>query len=450
MNGLNKKFIYGTGSAAVISFAAVVIILLNLIAGILTDNFGWKIDVSETKLLDFSEEFTDIVKSVDKPLEVYYFVDRNEIESIVSNGNFLVMAKQVLEKMESLNSNIVLTVLDPDKNPELTSKFETVNYADIVFSCNGKVSSMPASEICSYDSDGNEALAAESKFSSMLASVMREETVKVGFVTGHGELDTSAVKSVFDGEGIEYSDFDILIDGISSDYDQIFIYGPVTDYSAEEIEAIDEYLLSGRCMQIYLDKVSECKRLVDFMSGLGLQYNEGYVEEKDSSHLLSGYAVANMYPHTVTNNISGNLVVPYTVSVTPLWDSKNSIDTSVLLTTTDKAALYADSSAVGSYCIAAISSRITDQSLISNVIAGCSSYIYNEGVMEKNKPFLINATLWLSKSDSDVYIAPKSIANTPLDMTDNSCNIWQAVYAIVIPIFVIAIGFVVWFKRRYQ
>lgn len=449
MNKIDKKFIYGTGSAAVIAGVAAVIILLNLIAGILSDKFGWKIDVTETKLLDFSDEFTDVIKSVDKPVEAYYFADPDEIESIVEPGNYMMMAKQILEKMQSLNPKISVTVLNPDKNPELVNKLGTVNDYDIVFYCGGKISSMPSSEICSYDDSGNQALIAENKFSSMLASVTREETINVGFVKGHGELDVSPVKSVFDDEGISYNDFDIMIDGISDDYDLIFIYGPQTDYSVDEINAIEEYLSSGHNMEIYLDKVSDCERLAEYMTSLGLKYNPGYVEEKDPSHLMSDFAVPDVFQHTVTNTIDGRLVIPYTVSVTPLWTSKNSIDTCALLKTSDKATLYADKSAVGSYCLMAISSRVTESSVISNVIAGCSSYIYNEGVIDRNKSLLLNSVLWLGKADSDIYIAPKAVNNLPLDITDNSRSIWQAVYALVVPLVIIAAGFLVWFKRRY-
>lgn len=449
MNRISKKFIYGTGFAAMIVFAAVIIILLNLIAGVLSDKFNWKIDVTETKLLDFSDEFINVINSVDKPVEAYFFVDPDEAEKTVQTDNYWIMAKQILEKMQSLNSKISVSVFNPDKNPELINKLGKVNYADIVFYCNGKISSMPSSEICSFDSNGNKTLTAENKFAAMLSSVTREEAVKVGFVTGHGEMDTSAIKSAFDEEGIEYEDFNILIDGISDGYDMLFVYGPQTDFSVDEINAVEEYLSAGHNMQLYLDRVAECRNLAEYMTQLGLGYSEGYVEEKDSAHLMSGYAVPEVYPHTITNTIANKLVIPYTVSVTPLWDSKNSIDTCSVLRTSEKAALYTNQSATGNYSLLAISSRITKNSVISNVVAGGSSYIYNEGVMNQNKPLLINSVLWLGKADSDVYIAPKAAGNAALEITENDCNIWQAVYAFVLPLIIAVIGFIVWLKRRY-
>lgn len=449
MINLNKKLIYGTGSAALIACAVAVIILLNVLAGILADRFGWQIDVTETKLLDFSDEFIEIIKSVDKQVDAYFLVDPAEIESKVQTSNYWVMAKQILEKMNSINNNINVYVMDPDSNPELLSKFGSVNQADIIFSCGENYSSMPSSEICSYDSNGNQAIAAENKFSSMLASVTREEKIKVGLVTGHDEMDTSAIKGVFDDEGIEYEDFNILIDGVSDDYDMIFIYGPQIDFTADEISAIENYLSSGHNMQIYFDKAAECPNITEYMAQLGLKYNIGYVEEKDSAHLISGYAVPEIYPHTITNKISNKLVIPYTVSITALWESKNSIDTAYLLRTSENAALYTNQQAKGYYYLMAISSRVTDSSVISNVIAGCSSYIYNEGVIDYNKPLLLNSVLWMGKADSDIYIAPKPINNSALEITSEQYRVWQVVYVIVIPFFILVAGLFVWYKRRY-
>ena len=141
--------------------------------------------------------------------------------------------------------------------------------------------------------------------------------------------------------------------------------------------------------------------------------------------------------------------MPYTVSVTPLWESKNSIDTSPMLYTSDKATLYANQSAVGSYCIMTISSRITKSQIISHVIASGSSYIFNEGVMTYNKPLLINSVLWMGKSDENISISSKLISNNPLEITVEQYRTWQVILTFVIPFIIIIIGLFVWIKRRY-
>lgn len=448
MKKINKKFIYGTGSVALVAGACIIIILLNLIAGMLTESFGIKFDITETKILDFSDEFVEIIESVDKDIDIYYLINSEEFE-LVQDDNYLLRAKQILEKVEGMNSHIDLIITDPDKDPEIAAKFGSVELRDIVFTCGDNVNIMAANDICTYDNNENKALMAEEKFASMINSVMRETKIKVGFVTGHGEEDTSIIKTVFDDEGIEYEDFNIMIDGISDKYDMIFIYGPRVDFSVDEINRIEEYLASGHHMQIHYDKVAECSNLTEYLTQLGLGYGTAYVEEKDTQRLISGYAVPYMIEHSVTKSISNNLVVPYTVNITPLWQSKNSIETLPLLYTSDKATLYADQSAVSSYCITAISSRVTDSNLISHVIAGGSSYIYNEGVISYNKALLLNSVLWMGKSDENISISYKLISNNPLDITEEQYRTWHMIFAFVIPFIIIIIGLFVWIKRRY-
>ena len=108
MRKLNKKFVYGTGSAMIIAGACVVIILINIIASLLTDKFGLKIDVTETRYLDFSDGFVEFIKTVDKDVDVYYLVNPNEVTrvvnktndknvvSIVDVNNYRVMMKEIV------------------------------------------------------------------------------------------------------------------------------------------------------------------------------------------------------------------------------------------------------------------------------------------------------------------------------------------------------------------
>ena len=450
MKKINQKFLYGTGSFAIISGVCIIIILLNLLAGMITERFELKLDFTETKILDFSEGFENIIKSVNKEIEIYFLVNSNEVDSIVQENNYVLRTFQILEKMEKINPNFKLTVEEPDKNPELKNRFGTVNLGDIIFSCDDNFTSMHVKDTINYDSEGNHALVAENKFASMINSVLREKNVKVGMVTGHDEEDSSAIKKVFDDEDIEYEDFNILIDGISNDYDMIFIYGPRVDFSVDEINKIEEYLASGHNMQIYLDKVNECTNLVEYMSQLGIGYVPYYIEETNPSNLISGYAVPNMNVHSITNTIGNKkLVVPYTVSVMPLWTSKNSIDAAPILYTSEKARLYSNQSEIGLFCIMTISSRITESKIISNVLAGGSSYIYNEGVMIYNKPLLINSVMWMGKADESVYLSEKLISNEPLNITKSQYTPWQFFLAFVIPFIIIIIGVFVWIKRRY-
>lgn len=466
MKKLNKKIIYGTGSVIFTAGVCVVIILLNIAASILTDKFGIRLDVTETRYLNFSDKFDDFIYSVDKDIDVYYLVNPSEITrvvnhneannvvSVIDNNNYRTIIKSMFEKIEKMNSKIHFEIVDPELNPDLVKKFGAVQIDDIAFSCGEMTNSFNVQEILYYDEYGRQTMDAETKFASMIGSVMRESKVKVGIVIGHGEGDTTEIKKVFDDEAIEYEDFNILTDGISDEYNLIFIYGPEVDFSFEEIKKIEEYLSSGNDMQIYFDNVSACPNLVDYMTTLGIQYGSEYVYENNSTRftVLDGNKyclIPQTSGHSVFENLTHYTLIPNTVSVTPMWASKNSIDCAPMMYTTNSGELYGNSAAKGSYCVVATSGRITESSVISNVIAGGSSEMYSTDVISTNKGFLLNSVLWMGRLDESSAYSLNIVSNVPLMITESQYNTWQLILVAVIPFIIIVIGLAVWLKRRY-
>ncbi len=465
MKKINKKFVYGTGSAMIIAGACIVIILVNILSALLTDKFGLKLDVTETRYLDFSDEFEDFVESVDKDVKVYYLVNPNEVtrvvdktndKNVISNvdiNNYRVMMKEVIDKIQRINSHIKFAIIDPDLNPDIVKDFGSVKIDDVVFLCGKNINSFNMQDILSYDDIGRKTIDFESKITSMISSVMRDAKAKVAFVTGHGEADVSDIKKVFDDEGITHNDINIITDGISDEYNVLFIYGPTTDFSEEEIKRIEKFLASGKNMQVYLDKFSECPNFIEYMKTLGIAYNDGFVFDKMKGNYTfidnSYYIVPKIYKHTITNSLKNVVFVPNTLSVEPMWDSKNSIDCSHLLFTGESAVLTTNPNEARAHCLVAISSRVTESSIISNVIAGGSSLMYSDAVIKYNRAFLLNSVLWMGRPEESNDFYAKVVSNEPLQLTENQINMWFVILVLFIPFLIIIAGLIVWFKRRY-
>ena len=467
MKRINKKFVYGTGSATLIAGVCIVILLLNIIAGLLSDKFGLKLDATETGL-SFSDEFNEYIKTVDKEINLYYMCNPNEMIRIsgkndvtettgqVDNSNYRIRVKYMLEKIEENNPKIHFEVLDPDSNPDKVKNFGTVNIDDIVFVCGDMINSFNVNEILGVDNSGRYYINGESKFASMINSVMRETRVKIGIVTGHGEGDTSEIKKVFDDEGVIYNDFNILSDGISDDYDMIFIYGPTVDFSLDEIEIIENYLASGKDMQVYLSKVQECPHLVEYLKILGLEYTSDYIKETNPENLTSANngktcIVPDWYDisHPIKRNINNSLYVPDSTGITKLWESKNSIEVYGLLKTSQFAGLYSDEKFEKSYDVVAISKRLTESMYYSDVMVCGSSDIYNSKLINTNKALLINSVFWMGRIDESSEFTPTVITNAPMMTSQSHHNTIQFVFVIIIPFLIIVAGLVVWLKRRY-
>ena len=463
----DKKFMYGTGSTALVAVVCVIILLLNIVAGLLSDSFGFKLDATETGL-NFSSEFTDYVKSVDKEIYIYYMCNPNEMTRIsgnsditettgqIDNSNYRIRFKYMFEKIEKLNSKIHFGILDPNSNPDKVKDFGTIKIDDVVFVCGDMINTFNVNEILGVDDYGRYTINAESKFVSMFNSVMRETKVKIGIVTGHGEGDTTEIKKIFDDEGVIYNDFNIMSDGISNDYDMIFIYGPTVDFSFDEIDEIESYLASGKDMQLYLDKVRECPNLVEYLKILGIEYSMDYIQETNPENLTTvnngkTYIVPDWYDisHPIKRNINNSLYVPDTVGITKLWETKNSIEVYGLLKTSQFAGLYNAEKHENSYDILTVSKRVTESMYFSDVMVCGSSNIYDSKVINTNKALLINSIFWMGRIDESTEFSATVITNAPMMTSQNHHNVLQFVFVIIIPFLIIIAGLVVWLKRRY-
>lgn len=467
MKKIDKKIIYGTGSAALIAFVCVAILLLNVLAGILSENFNMKLDATETGL-NFSTEFNEFVKAVDKEINVYYLCNPNEITRIsgnsdftettgqVDNSNYRVRIKYMLEQIEKNNPKIHFEVLDPDGNPDKVGKFGSVQVDDVVFECGNMINSFNVNEILSIDNYGRYIINAEPKFASMINSVMRDTKVRIGIVGGHGEGDTSEIKRIFDDEGIFYNDFNILSDGISNEYDMILVYGPTVDFSLSEINMIENYLASGKDMQLYIDKVNECPLLVEYLKTLGFELTAEYIKETNPANLTTvnngkTYIMPDWYEisHPIKRNINNSLYIPDTVGITKLWDYKNSIEVYGLLKTSKYSGLYSDSNAESTYDIVAVSKRVTESMYYSDVLVCGSSRLYDNQIINTNKALLINSVFWMGRIDESTEFTSAVITNAPMMTSQNHHNILQFIFVIIIPFAIIVVGLLVWLKRRY-
>ena len=224
----------------------------------------------------------------------------------------------------------------------------------------------------------------------------------------------------------------------------------------DEINEVEEYLASGKDMQIYLDKVKECPRIVEYLKTLGIEYTTEYIKETNPENLAivnngRTYIIPDWYdiPHPIKRNINNSLYVPDAVGITKLWDLKDSIEVYGLLKTSKYAGLYSDDKAESLYDIVAISKRVTESTYFSDVMVCGSSCIYDTQIINTNKSLLINSVFWMGRIDESSDFEATVITNAPMLTSQNHHNTIQFVFVIIIPFIIIIAGIVVWLRRRY-
>ncbi len=115
-------------------------------------------------------------------------------------------------------------------------------------------------------------------------------TTTVGYITGHNEVDHTSADYAANFEKLisgnyELKDIDLNSDNIPAGMNSIIINGPKQDFTEEELYKIDQFLLRGGNVMLFLDGVVD--------DGKNQMYGLGHYVANDSNldRLLSTYGV---------------------------------------------------------------------------------------------------------------------------------------------------------------
>ncbi len=328
----------------------------------------------------------------------------------------------------------------------------------------------------------------EDAITSAIDYVTSDVLPKVYLTTGHGESDfPDALLSYLSLDNIDYASFSAISENIPEDADCIVIYAPTQDFTAEELERLKDYLLSGGNLMLFTSYASlELPNLRSLMSEFGMEASDRLVLEGDSDHYRgSGYFLA---PHTdgarnLFSLSSYTLIAPYSHPIR-MTQGEHTFTYTALFSTTDQARLeeYEDEEVTenesdkkeedgagdapvtapvtapdegdseGSYDIGALVTLAgenaghlcwfgTPEILSSdyNSSAGGGNYTYVLAILES-----------LCEKNYSLVIESKVLDEDVLVLSDFQIGFWGVVLIVVIPLSVLGVGILIHMKRKYR
>ena len=132
----------------------------------------------------------------------------------------------------------------------------------------------------------------------------------IGYITGHGEVDHNSADQAANFQKLisgmyELKDIDLNSDNIPAGMNSIIINGPKMDFTEEELYKIDQFLLRGGNVMLFVDGIVETGK--DQMYGIA---NFGQ-NETNIERLLSKYGVAREKNMIMDKNCLSNLNTQY-------------------------------------------------------------------------------------------------------------------------------------------
>lgn len=367
-----KKLKYGTLATIITVVFIAVVVVLNLIAGVLTDRKGLKIDLTKEQYYDISQESIDYIKTIKTDVEIAVTAKESNLES--KTGKMVI---ETLNKFKQYNDHITVDFYDVASNPEIITKYSQIYNGEIkegqiVVEANDKVKVLDiVNGLFTIQSDyyGNSSITGYKGEQELLSAVMNVTDAnpkKAAIIslyngasichTNNGNVIT-ILSTLMDKNGYEVSEVDIMTDALSpEDYDLIVLPAPMNDLTPDSIKKMEDFLYNDgnldRDMLYIADSIQYATpNLDDFLEVWGIEVGSGTVVYDDADNSQYVYItrgeltapIAQLADETYTEGLSNTklpVIAPLSRPINLLFDANVDRTTKAILTTTDSAFLY--------------------------------------------------------------------------------------------------------------
>lgn len=469
---------HGAYSVGVTAAVVAIVVVLNLIVGQLPEKYR-NIDVSSTKIYEISDTSKLLLKNLDQKVTMKVLANEEEADERI---------RTFLSKYSGLSKNISVEWIDPVLHPSALEENNTSENT-IVVSCGetGKstvvaFSDIVVTDLYSYYYTGT---AAESEFdgegqlTAAVNYVANDAEQQVYRTTGHGETAlSSTINDLMSKNNYQVDEWNLLMEGsVPEDCELLLINAPTKDLTEEERTAIETYLGQGGDVMLLLGEknATEMPNFAALMKTYGMEPADGYVADPERCY-QGNYYYYYLFPQLSVNDemadgISSEMVLVTNAHGFTVTDAaRDTITTTAFMNSSDHAyAITEENQTEGSYTLGAVAVETieeetesesteeesgstedseTKESRFTVISAGSliDAQITDTFTTLENTTIFMNAVTAHFEGVENLSIEPKSL--TIEYNTVQHVGLFSLLVIFGVPVIILVVGFVVWFRRR--
>ncbi len=477
-----KKLQYASLSTVFIILFVVLIMLVNMLFGYLTNRFSLKLDMTAQGEYSLSDETQELLHNLDEDITVYIMQSEATIQKDQTNVRASVV--ETIRRYSTVSGNkLHYEFIDPNQNPKFYDDYplakaakEGESAAFLIVKSDRRYTPLLLNNIAGYSQDATTRYNnTESELSSAILYVTSKEVSKVAAITGHNEDSVPGFQNILDSNKFETVSVNLRTDSIAEDVNNILIAGPQLDFTDEEIAKIDAFLQTpGHNLYIFWSGQVNTKLpvLERFLADWGFAVSETMVLDQEDCVYSPVIVLGELQENDATANVQQTqqrFLSPNTHPITILWEEKSYTRTMPLLNSgsssyarlMDASANTTDArkenEARGPFCLAALSEKNvqkSDGSVESNrVFLFGSEFTANEQMT--SMPISLNNTIfntvvsYANTNTNTMQIEPKAISSSDLNFYESQINTLMVILVIVVPLAILALGIVIFLRRRH-
>lgn len=456
-------------------------VVLNLLAGALTDRYPLSLDLTAGSLYGISDETADYLKDLDRDVAIHVLATR---ESLSYSYDYmdLVQAAKTLDAFAQSSDRVTVDYIDLAANPTFAANYP--DYAlkayDVIFESGGtaasddsapkNISVLNLSEMFDYVYDENQNPGSSSHVEQSVLNeilyVVSGVRPKIAFIGGFGELASESLQSLLKGNNYEAVPWNLVTGEAPEGAGLAVWFGPENDPDEQTLRRLDSFLAAGGKLLVFTDPYCDSAKqpvLSAFLSEWGLAAIDGFAFETDSAKMVGTTPYLPIVDFDDAAYASGlensgtyvALYLPRPLAV--LFESNGAVSAHALLSLSGTSG-YHDPSLVNNYTVkdSDLVGDVTVAAVGENAATGGKVFLFGSThsfdadflttSVLSNAEYIVGVLNTLEERGDAVTIAPKNLSGEANTMTGSDIVVSSAVFIALIPLCVLGAG--VWMLIR--
>lgn len=483
----SKKFRQGTFATLLSILGVVVIILFASVFGTLADRFKWQLDMTEDQIFTITDDTKDFLQDLDKDVTIY--VLNSEAGFTASSPTaYFTQANEMIQNYEDLSPHISVQYVDIVKDPTFVSKYTDQNLErnSLLLECGDNTFWVASQDLFNLQQTQQGQYVTSSKAEQVLTSAILNVTSDhrpiVTVIGGHDELSVTGFTDLLELNNYEITHTNLMTDDIDPETTIAIVAAPMRDFTEDELRKLDKFLLNDNQLGKTLfyaasyqqNPVEDYPNLNAFLAEWGLGVSDELIFELEQTRrfhptntylYIVDYVDNDFQPEQTASEYYNAMMYPHAVEI--LFESGSGRQTASLLETSDLSGAFprdasedwqpGEEDLNGPYSTLALSQWLKYDGttpIKSNVVVlGSADAIAESSLAEfnfANSKYFVSLMDEFSQRDSSVYIESKRVANYRMDISVKQQRTLGIVFAIVLPVLLVASGLTIWLRRRHR
>ena len=467
------QFDFKTRHAGVSVLTTIVVLAALVLINILIGETTIQADLTPKKLFTLTDETREILDRLETDVEIIaLFTPGEEPESIMDT----------VEEYDRLSRMVSVSVIDPDRNPGVVSRFsedgKEISRGSFIVSSGSNYRVVSAAELY----DDSYAFKIEQLITSAIAYAASGRTSKIYEIVGHKETTLASLgyAEVLKQANYAVEELSLIRSDIPEDTALLTLVGPGADISPPEIEKLEDYLNGGGRLLVALNYSPEPQiNIQKLLRRWDIAVRHGLVMELEPNRLIAEFgdnpfiSAPYLTDHESLTSLAEAKLDPIfqaTMGFRRTEAEQRQLEYFALLQSSGLSRLRTDLVSEASTqrqpiagdepgpidVAVAVRQRNLDtyEPQGATIVAtGSASTIAGLGFLGQitaNVEMVMNLINWAVGEESSVNVPSKSLYRLPLRIGNLTALIYAGLTIILIPLASILAGVVIWLRRRHK